>query len=163
MVHYLNQGSTFSNYTRGSVTDFCGMPPSNSLSVALAAVEAIDPLYRYQFIILQHLNRKHRRNSPPFPPLLQKKLAAWDTQDETDLWPGSYSPLRWTELPVARPPALGTVVVAVLGVNRPICVVVQGLDASHRSHLVSCFPTALAARLPFSCNPSGGGKREEDK
>lgn len=108
----------------------------------------------------KHWNRKHRTNSPRFSP---KKLVAWGPQKKTDLWPGPYSPLCWTKLPVARPPAFWTIIVAVLGVNRPICVVVQRLDASDRSHLVSCFPTTFAARLPFSCNPSVSAKRKQVK
>lgn len=89
-----------------------------------------------------------------------QKSVVWDLQKETDLWPGSYSPLCWAQLSVAGPPALWAVVVAVLGVDRAVGVVMQGLDAAHRPHLVPRLPAGFAARLPFSCDPSGGMKAE---
>lgn len=39
--------------------------PLNSLSVALVAVEAVHPLCMYYFIVVMHLNRKHRTDFLP--------------------------------------------------------------------------------------------------
>jgi hypothetical protein len=72
----------------------------------------------------------------------------------TYLGPGPGPPSARAQLAVAGPAALRPVVVAVFGVHGAGGVVVQWLNAAHGAHLHASPPTALTARLPFTCDPS---------
>lgn len=78
----------------------------------------------------------------------------------THLGPGPSPPPPRAELTVAGPAALGPGVVAMLGVHGAGGVVVQGLYAAHGASLRARPPTALAARLPFTCDPPVGAEQQ---
>lgn len=162
MVHYLNHCTTYSNEAWGIATHcFLWYTSNCEILQEWAMVWAINKqLYMRAIYSQSHLFTNTGVALLVMLILPRQKLFVWDLQKDTDLWPGSYSPLCWAQLPVAGPPALWAVVVAVLGVDRAICVVVQGLDAAHRPDLIPCLPTGFAARLPFPCYPSGLVKRE---
>ena len=69
------------------------------------------------------------------------------------LGPGSGPPPTGAELTVAGPAALGSGVIAVLGVHGAGGVVVQRLNAAHGANLHARPPTALTACLPLARDP----------
>lgn len=69
------------------------------------------------------------------------------------LGPGPGAPPSGAQLAVAGPAALGSRVIAVLGVHGARGVVVQGLDTAHGASLHACPPTAPTARLPLARDP----------
>lgn len=69
------------------------------------------------------------------------------------LGPGSGPPPTRAQLTVAGPAALGSSVIAVLGVHGAGGVVVQRLDTAHGASLHACPPTAPTTRLPLARDP----------
>ena len=78
------------------------------------------------------------------------RTQGWGT---AHLGPGSSPPPARAQLAVAGPAALGSSVIAVLGVHGAGGVVVQRLNTAHGANLHACPPTAPAARLPLARDP----------
>lgn len=92
----------------------------------------------------------------PWPPQSHPSLVSGlrtQGRGTAHLGPGSGPPPTRAQLSVAGPAALGSSVIAVLGVHRAGGVVVQWLNTAHGANLHACPPTAPTARLPLARDP----------